>query len=129
MVVFIAERFSGRIGRIMESWLLPSQRGETLATLSLPTNSNRAPCSIEFPKSFMQFLKSTQDGEDRMLDNTMILFGSGMNSGEGGDHSPKNLPLLVAGGSVHLTLAQKMGVETEKFSDATGTLTGRTQSS
>jgi hypothetical protein len=100
---------------------------------------------------FMQFLKSTQDGEVRMLDNTMIMFGSGMNSGEGGDHSPKNLPLLVAGGSklglrhgqhlafedekslplanVHLTLAQKMGVETEKFSDATGTLTGLTQSS
>ncbi len=24
----------------------------------------------------------------------------GMNSGEGGDHSPKNLPLLVAGGGV-----------------------------
>ena len=23
----------------------------------------------------------------------MILFGSGMNSGKGGDHSPKNLPL------------------------------------
>ncbi len=43
----------------------------------------------------MQFLKSTQDGEDRMLDNTMILFGSGMNSGEDGDHSPKNQPLLV----------------------------------
>ena len=99
----------------------------------------------------MQFLKSTQDGEDCMQDNTMILFGSGMNSGEGGDHSPKNLPLLVAGGckiglrhgqhlafdveeslplaNVHLTLAQKMGVETEKFSDATGTLTGLTQSS
>ena len=75
----------------------------------------------------------------------------GMNSGEGGDHSPKNLPLLVAGGcklglrhgqhlafdvekslplaNVHLTLAQKMGVKTENFSDATGTLTGLTQSS
>lgn len=100
---------------------------------------------------FMHFLKSTQDGEDRMLDNTMILFGSGMNSGEGGDHSPKNLPLLIAGGSklgllhgqhlaynvdqhppfanVHLTLAQKMGVETDHFSDASGTLTGLTQTS
>jgi len=98
---------------------------------------------------FMQFLKSTQDGENRMLDNTMILFGSGMNSGEGGDHSPKNLPLLIAGGSklglrhgqhlafdvdkhppfanVHLTLAQKMGAEIDTFSDASGTLTGLTQ--
>ncbi len=33
-----------------------------------------------------------------MLDHTMIMYGSGMNSGEGGDHSPDNLPLLVAGG-------------------------------
>jgi hypothetical protein len=75
----------------------------------------------------------------------MILYGSGMNSGETGEHSPKNLPLLVAGGkglglkhgqhlghdkdthppfsNVLLTLAQKMGVETDKFQDATGTLT------
>ena len=83
-----------------------------------------------------------------MLDNTLILFGSGMNSGTGGEHSPKNLPLLVAGGhrlglkhgqhlthepnnhpplsNVLLTLIQKMGVETDKFSDAKGTLTGLT---
>ena len=98
---------------------------------------------------FMRFLKSTQDGENRMLDNTMILFGSGKNSGAGGDHSPKNLPLLIAGGNklglrhgqhlafdvdkhpplanVHLTLAQKMGAEIDTFSDASGTLTGLTQ--
>lgn len=82
-----------------------------------------------------------------MLDRTMVLFGSGMNSGTGtGDHSPKNLPLLVAGGkalglkhgqhlafnpekhpplsNVLLTVLQKAGVETDTFSDATGTLTG-----
>ena len=69
-----------------------------------------------------------------------------MNSGERGDHSPKNLPLLVAGGqklglkhgqhlahdadkhpplaNVLLTVVQKMGVETNKFQDASGTLTG-----
>jgi len=69
-----------------------------------------------------------------------------MNSGEKGDHSPENLPLLIAGGTkwglkhqqhlAHktdnhpplanalLTVAQKMGVETDKFQDATGTLTG-----
>jgi len=93
---------------------------------------------------FMTFLKSTEEAGGNMLDNTMILYGSGMNSGETGEHSPKNLPLLVAGGknfglkhgrhlahdanshppfsSVLLTLAQKMGVETDKFQDATGTL-------
>jgi hypothetical protein len=95
---------------------------------------------------FMDFLTTTKEGNGTMLDNTMIVFGSGMNSGEGGDHSPKNLPLLVAGGknfglqhgqhlsfdeknhppltNVFLTLAQKMGAESDKFSDATGTLTG-----
>jgi hypothetical protein len=74
------------------------------------------------------------------------MFGSGMNSGAGGDHSPKNLPLLVAGGqklglkhgqhlawepnnhpplsNVLLTLIQKMGVESDQFRDSTGTLTG-----
>ena len=95
---------------------------------------------------FMTFLKSTSEADGNMLDRTMILFGSGMNSGEGGGHSPKNLPLLIAGGhklglkhgqhlahdvkdhpplaNVHLTMAQAMGLESDKFSDATGILTG-----
>ncbi|MGE0607446.1 MAG: DUF1552 domain-containing protein [Pirellulales bacterium] len=95
---------------------------------------------------FLSFLKSTREGEGNMLDQTLVLYGSGMNSGEGGDHSPKNLPTLVAGGkqfglkhgqhlafdadrhpplsNVLLTLIQKMGVESDKFQDATGTLTG-----
>jgi hypothetical protein len=96
---------------------------------------------------FIQLLGATQEGEGRMLDRTMILYGSGMNSGTGtGDHSPKNLPLLVAGGktlglkhgrhlafdpdkhpplsNVLLTLLQKAGLETDTFSDANSTLTG-----
>jgi hypothetical protein len=84
--------------------------------------------------------------EGSMLDQTIALFGSGMNSGAGGDHSPNNLPLLLAGGSrlglnhgqhlafdeqkhpplsnVLLSMAQAMGIETDRFADATGTLTG-----
>ena len=95
---------------------------------------------------FMSMLKQTGEADGHMLDRTMILYGSGMNSGKGGEHSPKNLPTLVAGGAklglkhgqhiahdpdkhpplsnVMLTLAQKMGVETEQFADATGTFTG-----
>jgi hypothetical protein len=95
---------------------------------------------------FLSFLKETQELEGNMLDQTIVLFGSGMNSGEGGEHSPNNLPLLVAGGhklglkqgqhlahdikshpplnSVLLTLAQKMGVETAAFHDGKSTLTG-----
>jgi hypothetical protein len=95
---------------------------------------------------FLGMLKSTSESDGNMLDRTMVLFGSGMNSGKGGEHSPKNLPTLVAGGhklgmklgqhiaypedkhpplnNVLLSLVQKMGVETSKFNDATGTLTG-----
>jgi hypothetical protein len=97
---------------------------------------------------FMGLLKSTGEADSRMLDRTMLLFGSGMNSGKGGEHSPRNLPILVAGGrklglkhgqhlafdpdkhpplsNVLLTLAQKMGVEADSFADATGTMSGLT---
>ncbi|MFO1045692.1 MAG: DUF1552 domain-containing protein [Planctomycetaceae bacterium] len=95
---------------------------------------------------FLTMLKSTEEADGRMLDRTIVLYGSGMNSGKGGEHSPRNLPTLIAGGqklglkhgqhlafdpdkhpplsNVLLTMAQKMGVETEKFADATGTLPG-----
>jgi hypothetical protein len=95
---------------------------------------------------FLGLLKATSEADGAMLDRTVVMFGSGMNSGKGGEHSPKNLPLLVAGGhklglkhgrhlafdpdkhpplsNVLLTLAQKVGVEADRFADATGTLTG-----
>ncbi|CAN5398321.1 DUF1552 domain-containing protein [soil metagenome] len=101
---------------------------------------------LERLSRFLTFLKSTAEGGGSMLDSTMVMFGSGMNSGEGGAHSPKNLPLLVAGGqglglrhghhlahdpddhpplaNALLTMIQKMGVETGDFQDAKGTLDG-----
>ena len=95
---------------------------------------------------FLGLLKSTIESGDTMLDRTLVLYGSGMNSGAGGEHSPKNLPLLVAGGrklglklgqhlshdpqkhpplsNLLLSLALKMGVETDRFADSTGSLGG-----
>lgn len=94
---------------------------------------------------FMTLLKSTEEDGRNMLDHTMIMYGSGMNNGERGGHSQKNLPLIMAGGNawgfkhgqhiahspdknpplsnVLLTTIQKMGVETGKFQEATSTLT------
>jgi hypothetical protein len=91
---------------------------------------------------FLTFLQSTDEAGRPMLDHTMVVYGSGMNSGPRGEHSPKNLPLLVAGGAAYglkhgqhiahnpdkhpplsnvlLSIAQKMGAETDKFSDSTG---------
>jgi hypothetical protein len=96
---------------------------------------------------FLNRLQSTPDGEGTLLDHTMILFGSGMNSGKTGTHSPSNLPLLFAGGTklgirqgqhltheqgstpfsnLLLTMLQGMDIETESFSDSSGTLSGLT---
>lgn len=95
---------------------------------------------------FLTLLKQTPEGDSNMLDHTMIMFGSGMNSGLRGDHSPDNLPLLVAGGkawglrhgqhiahdpeahpplsNLLLTLIQGMGLEIDGFEDSAGTLDG-----
>jgi hypothetical protein len=95
-------------------------------------------------KRFIELLQHTAEGEANMLDQTVVVYGSGMNSGEGGDHSPKDLPLIVAGGkklglrhnrhiqfqpdqhpplsNLLLEVAQRAGATTETFSDATSTL-------
>jgi hypothetical protein len=94
---------------------------------------------------FLDFLSSTSEADGSVLDSTMIVYGSGMNSGTGGEHSPKNLPLLIAGGkrlgvqhaghvahdvdnhpplsNLLLSVIQKSGVETDQFADATGAMT------
>lgn len=92
---------------------------------------------------FMNKLKSHNEGGSSLLDRTMIVYGSGMNSGEGGGHSAKNLPLIFAGGrelgfqlgqhlafkdgvplsNVYTLMLDKMGVR-QKFNDSTGPLEG-----
>ncbi len=92
---------------------------------------------------FLTRLHGMEEAGSSMLDHTMVLYGSGMNNGRTGTHSPKNLPLLLAGGSnlgvrqgqhlrfaedstplcnVYLTMLQRMGLEVEAFSDSAGTL-------
>lgn len=97
-------------------------------------------------KRFLDFMADTKEADGRMLDNTVVLYGSGMNSGEGGEHSPKNLPLLVAGGqrlglktgqhiahstddhpplaNVLLSVSKAVGLEIDRFQDSTGGLVG-----
>lgn len=45
---------------------------------------------------FLDQLRAIKDGEDALLDRTMVLFGSGMSYGH--SHSNSNLPILLAGG-------------------------------
>ena len=86
-------------------------------------------------------LKHSQEDGANVLDRTMVFLGS--NLGEASSHSVKNLPVLLAGGgfkhgqhlaldpqnppplcNLYVSMLQRLGIETDKFSSGTGTLTG-----
>jgi len=86
---------------------------------------------------FLGRLNEYKDRNGRLLDNTIVLFGSGAST----THNPRNIPTLIAGGAnmglkhgtywhrdetrmsnVHLSILHSMGVEVESFSDSTGTV-------
>ena len=86
-------------------------------------------------------MKSIKEGDGTLLDHTLLLFGSSMRDGNA--HSPKNLPLVLAGhgggltGGRHLVSAndtplcnlflsmlQLGGVKADRFGDSTGPLKG-----
>jgi len=88
-------------------------------------------------RKLFQQLSESIEGEDRLLDRTMILFGSNM--GDANTHNNTNLPILLAGGNFNhgqhlafkhdankplcnlfLTMLQKLGVETDTFGSSTG---------
>jgi hypothetical protein len=89
---------------------------------------------------FAQRLKGIQDGENNMLENAVLLFGSAMSNSDLHDADP--LPSVLVGhgagrikGGQHLhypqstphanlmaTILDRAGVPTQKFADSTGTL-------
>ena len=95
-------------------------------------------CLARFLKQLEE--KKTATGKS-LLDDTIVLVGTGM--GDASRHSNRNLPTLVAGGGfkhqghlafdhksssspllgdLYVTLMQKMGLEADKFSNATKNL-------
>lgn len=89
----------------------------------------------------LQNLASKQDGDQCLLDRTMVLYGSNM--GDANTHDNTNLPILLAGGgfrhgqhlgfkrddntplsNLFVTMLQQMGVEEGAFGSSTGTLGG-----
>lgn len=92
-------------------------------------------------RDLIQNLAAKHDGAGRLLDQTMILYGSNM--GDANTHDNSNLPVLLAGGgfrhgqhlafqrdqnrplcNLYLTMLQKLGVEVDQFGSSTGTLAG-----
>ena len=89
---------------------------------------------------FLDTLASAEDGDGRLLDNAMVVYGSGI--GDGNRHTHHDLPVLLAGhggGTLHpgrhvryatetpmnnlyLSLLDRVGVRAETLGDGTGIL-------
>jgi hypothetical protein len=86
-------------------------------------------------------LQRTDEPTGSLLDNAMVLYGS--NFGDANKHTTDNMPILLAGGgfrhgqhlafdrngnyplpNLFVSVLQKMGIETDTFASATGTMTG-----
>jgi hypothetical protein len=86
-------------------------------------------------------LKSAREGDETLLDRTMILYGS--NLGDANAHSTTNMPTIFAGGgfrhgqhlefdskrnyplpNLFVSMLQRMGIEEDRFASSTGTMRG-----
>jgi len=87
---------------------------------------------------FFAKMNEYKDRSGSVLDNTIVLYGSGAST----THNSHNLPTLIAGGAnmglkhgvywrgegetrmsnVYLSILRSMGLEEESFSDSTGTI-------
>ncbi len=89
----------------------------------------------------LQNLAAKRDGDERLLDRTMVLYGSNM--GDANTHDNTNLPILLAGGgfkhgqhlafkhddntplsNLFVAMLQQMGLGSESFGSSSGILTG-----
>lgn len=89
--------------------------------------------------TLLKELAEKKDGGQRLLDSTMVLYGSNM--GDANTHDNTNLPILLAGGgfkhgqhiafrrdnntplaNLFVSMLQRMGIETESFASSTGRL-------
>jgi hypothetical protein len=90
---------------------------------------------------FLAVLSETKEESESLLDRTMVLYGTCM--GSANSHSNVNLPVLVAGGgfkhgqhlafdtennypltNLYVSMLQRLGIETDRFSTSTGTMRG-----
>ena len=86
-------------------------------------------------------LRNVKEDGETLLDRTMVLYGS--NLGNANTHVTTNLPTLFAGGgfrhgqhlafdrdrnyplpNLFVSMLQRMGIETDRFASATGTMRG-----
>ncbi|QOV88589.1 DUF1552 domain-containing protein [Humisphaera borealis] len=125
--------------------------GVTHETHSLTHHGNRPETLTELKTiETMQFhaladllkgLDATKEGEQTMLDRTMVLYGTCM--GSANSHSNINLPAILVGGgfrhgghvafdtkknhplpNLYVSMLQQLGLEIDRFATSTGTMRG-----
>jgi hypothetical protein len=86
-------------------------------------------------------LKAAREGEESLLDRTMVLYGS--NFGDANTHVTTNMPIILAGGgfrhgqnlafdttrnyplpNLFVSMLQRLGIEADRFASSTGTMRG-----
>jgi hypothetical protein len=87
-------------------------------------------------------LRDMKEGDATVLDNSMIMFGSGLR--DGNSHNPHNLPIVLAGraggrlatgqhlayskdtplANLYTSMLDAFGAPVERFADSTGQLSG-----
>jgi hypothetical protein len=87
-------------------------------------------------------MKQIREGDSTLLDNSMVLLGSGMS--DGNSHNPRNLPLVLAGRgggtlatgrhlayekktplcNLYTAMLERVGAPVDRFGDSTGKLKG-----
>jgi hypothetical protein len=87
-------------------------------------------------------MSAIREGDSTLLDNSLLLFGSGMS--DGNRHDPENLPIILAGRggrtidtgrhiaaekntplcNLYASMLDRMGAPVEKFGDSTAKLLG-----
>jgi hypothetical protein len=98
-------------------------------------------CHLKLLSGFIAALKSVREGEDSLLDRTMVLYGS--NFGDANGHTCFNLPVILAGGgfrhgqnlvfdrtnnyplpNLFVSMLQRLGLESDRFASSTGSMRG-----
>lgn len=91
--------------------------------------------------AFLEDLRSVEESETTLLDQTSVLLTS--NLGNASNHDNRNMPVLLSGGgfrhgqhlafdkrknyplpNLYVSLLQQVGLETDSFASSTGTMTG-----
>ena len=128
---FSRQNFSFLDGVSGDHHSMSHHKGKTKSTASYTTVSR---WYVEQFTYLLKRLKTIDEGGSTLLDNTVLLYGSGMKDGNG--HTKENLPIVIAGGgkntfnhgrhvslksqklnNLHYTIAQKFGIVENDFND------------